>query len=130
MSATTDKSFEEKIQIVEYYLKNGNKKAVAQSFDINISTISQWISMYQEKGPEGLEVRRLHNIYSSAFKAMVVAEYLNTNIGYSPLARKYNIRAHGTVKKWVVEYTEGKKLKSTFGGTPYMTKSRKTTYEE
>ncbi|MHC0552021.1 helix-turn-helix domain-containing protein [Salinicoccus sp. CNSTN-B1] len=124
------RSFEEKIQIVEYYLENGNPNATVQHFDISITTLNQWVLMYQEKGPEALKVRRRHDTYASAFKAMVVAEYLSTDIDYSALARKYNIRSHETVRKWVIAYTEGKKLKSTFGGAQSMMKSRKTTYEE
>jgi len=124
------RSFEEKIQIVEYYLKNGDRKATAQRFDINPSTINHWLLVYQEKGPEGLEVRRHHNSYSTDFKVMVIHEYLDNNISYNELARKYNISSHTTVRKWILEYTEGKKIKSTFGGTQSMTKSRKTTYED
>lgn len=124
------RSFEEKIQIVEYYLKNGDIKTTAQRFDINTNTISEWLLMYQEKGPDSLKVSRRHQSYTTDFKEIVIKEYLNTDIGYRPLARKYNIPGKETVKKWVLEYTEGKKIKSTFGGTSSMTKSRKTTYEE
>ena len=124
------RSFEEKIQIVDHYLKNVNQKATVQHFDISSSTLSQWVLMYQEKGPQALKVRRCHHTYTSEFKAMIVAEYLSTDIDYSALARKYDIRSHETVRKWVIAYTEGKKLKSTFGGTQSMMKSRKTTYEE
>ncbi|MFD2831205.1 helix-turn-helix domain-containing protein [Corticicoccus populi] len=124
------RSFEEKIQIVEYYLKNGNQKTTVQHFDISRTTLNQWVLMYQEKGPEALKIRRCHHTYASGFKAMVATEYLSTDIDYSALARKYNIRSHETVRKWVIAYTGGKKLKPTFGGTQSMMKSRKTTYEE
>lgn len=124
------RSFEEKIQIVEYYLKNGDMETTAQLFDVHVRTIQHWLLMYQEKGPEALKVSRQHNTYSTDFKVMIANEYLNTEIRKRELARKYNIPSHETVRKWIVEYTEGKKLKSTFGGTYAMTKSRKTTYEE
>lgn len=124
------RSFEEKLEIVEYYLKYGDIKTTAQQFDISKGTISQWLLMYQQKGPEGLEVRRRHNSYSTDFKLMVIHEYLETEASYHKLARKYNVPSHKTVRKWVIQYTEGKKIKSTFGGAQSMTKSRKTTYEE
>lgn len=124
------RSFEEKRQIVEYYLKNGDRKATAVRFDISERTISQWLLMYHEKGPESLKASLRQYSYASDFKAIVVEEYLNTDLSYKQLALKYDIPAHTTVRKWVVTYTEGKKLKSTFGGPQSMTKSRKTTYEE
>jgi len=124
------RSFEEKLHIVEYYLKNGDLNTTAEHFEVDTSTISKWLLSYQEKGLYGLEVLGCHNSYSNDFKMMVIHEYLNKNISYHELARKYNIRGHSTVMKWVLKYTEGKKLKSTFGGTQSMTKSRKTTYEE
>ncbi|WP_052255185.1 helix-turn-helix domain-containing protein [Salinicoccus sp. YB14-2] len=124
------RSFEEKIRIVEYYLENGDMKTTAQLFDVHARTIQEWVMMYRDKGPDSLKVSRQHNTYSTDFKARVVNEYLNTEITQRELARKYNVPSHKTVKKWVLAYTEGKKLKSTFGGTYAMTKSRKTTYEE
>ena len=123
------RSFEEKRLIVEYYLKNGDLKTTAEYFDVDTSTISKWLLSYQEKGVSGLEVLAFHNSYSNEFKMMVIHEYLNNNISYHELTRKYNIRSHATVRRWVLKYTEGKKLKSTFGGTRLMMKSRKTTYE-
>src|SRR5699024_11404710 len=105
------RSFEEKIQIVEYYLENGDMKTTAKLFDVHARTIHNWILMYQDKGPESLKVSRQHNAYSADFKGMIANEYLNTEISQRELARKYNIPSHETVRKWIVEYTEGKKLK-------------------
>ncbi|WP_434122285.1 helix-turn-helix domain-containing protein [Salinicoccus roseus] len=124
------RSFEEKIAIVEYYMAHGDLKTTAEQFDINESTISEWVLLYQEKGLESLKVRSRHHTYSSDFKEMVVQEYLMQGIGHRTLARKYNIPSHATVRKWIIAYTGGKKLKSTFGGAYPMTKNRQTTYEE
>lgn len=92
------RSFEEKMAVVEYYLKHGNLKLTAQQFNISEKSISHWMLMYHEKGPESLKVRSAHSTYSTDFKERVVCEHLKTGIGYRPLARKYNIPAHDTVK--------------------------------
>lgn len=42
------RSFEGKIEIVEYYLKNGDIKTTAHHFEIDTSTINQWLVKYQE----------------------------------------------------------------------------------
>lgn len=124
------RSFEEKIQIINYYLNHGDRKRTAERFDISPDTIKAWLRSYNEKGPESLKVRRHHNTYSADFKEMIVLEYLREDIGYRTLSLKYNIPGKTTVRKWVIEYTEGKQLKSTFGGKRSMVKFRKTTYEE
>ncbi len=123
-------NFEEKIVIVEYYLKHGDLKQTTQKFEVSAFTLHKWVRMYHEAGPESLKVKRHHRTYTSAFKELVITEHLKQKTGYSALARKYNISSHETVRQWIIEYTEGKKSKSTFGGTQNMTKSRKTTYEE
>ncbi|MFC3899816.1 helix-turn-helix domain-containing protein [Aliicoccus persicus] len=124
------RSFEEKIQIIEYYLNHGDRKKTAELFDISPDTIKSWMRSYNEKGVESLKVRMRHNTYSAGFKEMIVLEYLKENIGYRTLSLKYNIHGKTTVRRRVMEYTRGKQLKSTFGDKLTMVKSRKTTYEE
>ena len=124
------RSFEEKLAIVDYYLEHGGLKTTAKQFDVHQSMINEWVLMVEEKGPESLKLSTHHQTYSTEFKEMVVHEHLTQGIGMRTLARKYNIPGHNTVRQWIISYTEGKRLKSTFGGTQYMTKSRKTTYEE
>jgi transposase len=46
--------------------------------------------------------------YSEEFKIKLVTEYLNGNIGYQRLARKYNIPSETPLKNWVRAYkTQG-----------------------
>lgn len=127
---TRHKSFEEKLEIVEYYLKHGDHRRTAKQFGVHGSMLTEWTLLYQEKGPEALKVRRHHQTYSTEFKMQVVREHLETGRGYRALARKYNIASHSTLMNWHMAYTEGERLKSTFGGMRVMVKSRKTTYEE
>lgn len=124
------RSFEEKIQIVDYYLNHGDLEGTAEKFNIGISTIQYWVRKYLNHGKESLFVRSQHRNYSSDFKQMVAHEYLQGDDSYRTLALKYNIPSHNTIIKWVLQYTKGKKIKSTFGGTYAMKKFRKTTFEE
>ena len=46
--------------------------------------------------------------YSEKFKIKLVTEYLNGNLGYTRLARKYNIPSETPLKNWVRAYkTQG-----------------------
>ena len=42
--------------------------------------------------------------YNTEFKMKVVKEYLEGNIGYKELAKKYSIPDHSTVRIWVNAY--------------------------
>ncbi len=42
--------------------------------------------------------------YKTKFKMKVVKEYLEGNIGYKGLAKKYSIPDHSTVRTWVNAY--------------------------
>ncbi len=46
--------------------------------------------------------------YNLEFKLKVVKEYLEENIGYPSLAKKYNIKSEAEVRRWVNAYkTQG-----------------------
>ena len=42
--------------------------------------------------------------YKTEFKIKVVKEYLEGNIGYKGLAKKYSIPDHSTVRTWIIAY--------------------------
>ena len=42
--------------------------------------------------------------YKTEFKIKVVKEYLEGNIGYEGLAKKYSIPDHSTIRTWVNAY--------------------------
>ena len=42
--------------------------------------------------------------YKTEFKLKVVKEYLEENIGYKELAKKYSIPDHSTLRTWVNAY--------------------------
>ena len=58
--------------------------------------------------------------YSNEFKLEVVNYYLNNNFGWEYVAKKFNIPAFTTVKKWVLKYQEH--------GTKGLMRNQKTSY--
>ena len=58
--------------------------------------------------------------YSNEFKLEVVNYYLNNNFGWEYVAKKFNIPAFTTVKKWVLKYQEH--------GTKGLMRNKKTSY--
>ena len=58
--------------------------------------------------------------YSNEFKLEVVNYYLNNNFGWEYVAKKFNIPAFTTVKKWVRKYQEH--------GPKGLTRNKKTSY--
>src|SRR5699024_7513055 len=86
---------------------------------------------YQEHGLAGIETRRRNNSYSIEFKNSIVKEHMERKMSAYELARKYNIPAHETVRKWIIKYTKGEGLK-TYSPKPevYTMKSRKVTHDE
>src|SRR5699024_5695469 len=61
----------------------------------------------------------------------IVKEHMERKMSAYELARKYNIPAHETVRKWIIKYTKGEGLK-TYSPKPevYTMKSRKVTHDE
>lgn len=121
-------------------LKEHNEKGISywklgKDYGIEASIIRRWGYAYDTFGEEGLEK---HNSdlcnYSSEFKQMVVAEYLEGNISIQDLTYKHKILAPSTVSKWIMQYNNHEKLTdSRKAGTYLMVKkikARKTTLEE
>lgn len=90
-----------------------------------------WVKQYKAHGVD-VFVEKPHNQrYSKEFKLKVVNEYNETGLSTRDLAIKYNIPADTTVLSWIKKYNSHIELKD-YDPEPevYMTKSRKTTYEE
>ena len=47
---------------------------------------------------------RKNNNYTPELKLQIVKEYLNGNLSYDSIAKKYNIRSSTQVKSWVKQY--------------------------
>jgi len=128
-------SYEQKVQACEEYL-NGKKSASQIAMDLNMGKrgndlIREWAHQYEANGPEVLLPKKHNKTYTKEFKLMVVQDYLAGKGSYEVLASKHGIPNDGTVRKWVIKYTEGEEIKD-YDPHPevYMASPRKTTYEE
>jgi len=125
-------SFETKIDIVLRCLKgqtSANHEATL--LGINSSRVLEWISLYQSLGENGLITTSKNTTYSSETKTSAVLDYLHGKGSYIEICRKYGIRSSTQLRNWIMKYNGHEKLKdSGTGGTPIMTKGRKTTFEE
>ena len=121
-------------------LKEHNEKGISywklgKNYGIEASIIRRWGYAYDTFGEDGLEK---HNSdlcnYTSAFKQMVVDEFLEGNVSIQELTYKYKIYARSTVRNWIKQYNNHEELTdSRKAGNHLMAekiKSRKTTLEE
>ncbi len=98
---------------------------------INPSRIYEWISLYQSLGEDGLITTSKNATNSATLKANAVSDYLSGTGSYADICKKYQIRSSTQLRNWIMKYNGHEELKASgTGGTPIMTKGRKTTFEE
>ncbi len=124
-------SIELKIKAIKEYLDGETSlEKISCKYGVNISTFRGWLLKYKSTGLDGFNQKH-NNSYSEEFKINVVKSYLSGEGSYAELAIKYKIPTHGTVIKWVSVYNSHERLNNyKIGGSPIMTKGRKTTYGE
>ena len=82
-------------------------------------------------GEDGLITTSQNKVYSADLKANAVSDYLSGEGSYSDICKKYQIRSSRQLRDQIMKYNGHEELKSSgTGGTPTMTKGRKTTFEE
>lgn len=88
-------------------------RELSEKFGLLLSeaTFYSYYLKFMEHGMAGLESSRKNNSYSQAFKENIVQEYFQTDCSIIGLARKYNIPAPSTVKKWIIKYNEGEQIR-------------------
>jgi len=134
MGSNNKHSIEQLERYIKMYLDEGRSHrelVKTNGLLLNQSTFNKKVLKYQEHGLAGIQTRRKNNHYSKQFKESLVKEHLEKGTPASGLARKYNIPAHETVRKWIIRYTEGEGLE-TYSPKPevYTMKSRKVTHDE
>ncbi|MBO1002448.1 helix-turn-helix domain-containing protein [Pseudogracilibacillus auburnensis] len=119
---------------IQMYLDEGwsyRKLSEEKGLLLSETAFNTKVLRYQEHGLTGIQTKRRNNHYSKEFKDSIVKEYVERGTPVRELARKYNIPAHETVRKWIIKYTKGEGLK-TYSPKPevYTMKSRKVTHDE
>lgn len=125
-------SKEVKLKVVKEYLV-GNKSSVMLGGELGCTpfTILRWVKAYEQIGEAAFNDKPRNKAYSKEFKLTVINEYLNGEGSLEDLSKKYGIYSLSTLHNWIISYNSHKEIKDYDPkGDIYMTKSRKTTYEE
>src|SRR5699024_299685 len=134
MRSNSKHSFEELERYIKMYLDKGlsyHELSNVYGLLLNQSAIKKKVLKYNEHGIDVIETRRKTNNYSKQLTMSLVKKHLKKGTPAMELARKYNIPAHETVRRWIIIYTKGEGLK-TYSPKPevYAMKSRNVTHDE
>lgn len=123
-------SFENKVNIVEQYLRNeiGISRA-AQNIGVSEETIRTWIKRYENGGPSALLPAKKRTHYPKELKLAAVTDYLNGLGSMVEISKKYGFRSKTQLQNWLKVYNTHKDFKTESGGS-YMSKTRATTLDE
>ena len=122
---------EEKIEWVEKIIQNKESVySVASKIGVHPSSIDTWVRNYKSIGTEAF-FRKGWTKRSSAEKKAAVEDYLAGKGSLRDVCAKYKITDTYQLRTWIKQYNGHEILKdSGTGGSPIMTKGRKTTFEE
>lgn len=122
---------EEKIQWIEKIIQNKESiSSVAAKTGVHYMTVDKWIRNYKSIGQEAF-FRKGWTKRTTEEKEAAVLDYLSGIGSLRDICDKYKIADTRQLRKWIMKYNGHEELKdSGTGGTPIMTKGRKTTFEE
>lgn len=124
---------DQKIKAVRQYL-SGKQGAIKISRDLGIDgrTLYRWVRIYKTFGMEGLKDKPHNRHYSAEMKRQAVEEYLRGGISQAQICSKYKILSARQLRNWIKVYNGHREFKahSCRGSEIYMTKGRRTTFEE
>ena len=122
---------EEKIEWVEKIIQNKESVySVASKIGVHPSSIDTWVRNYKSIGTEAF-FRKGWTKRSSAEKKSAVEDYLAGKGSLRDVCAKYKITDTYQLRTWIKQYNGHEVLKdSGTGGSPIMTKGRKTAFEE
>ena len=100
-----------KQQVIEFYLQNDkNRSLTRQYFQLNKTTLAQWISQYNYFGINGLAVCNRKQNYSLEFKLNVIQAVKTGQFSTRQAALYFGIPNHGIISQWLQVFDkQGKK---------------------
>ncbi len=124
-----------KVELVERYLKDeiGIREAArtAGLSGSGTDTFRKWVNIYQNEGPCGLLEQAHNRCYPLELKLEAVNAYLCGEGSLLEIIKRYNIRSKKVLQDWIKQYNTYGEIRSRgSGGGSYMSKARKTTFEE
>ena len=97
---------------------------------ISEEAMRQWIRNYQAIGADAF-CQNHWSRRSRTEKEQAVADYLNGCGSLNDNCKKYRIKSHSVLQRWIAKYNGHEELKGTSSaGGKIMTKGRKTTFDE
>lgn len=122
----------EKIVVIEKYLRGEDSlNHLATLLGVSLSSVTQWVQIYQSLGPNGLLNTSKNTAYSVELKITAVQDYLDGGGSHMEICKKYGIKSTRQLRDWILKYNGHEQIKvSGTGGTSIMTNGRKTTYDE
>ena len=122
---------EEKMAAVRRYLEGGESYAgIAKTIGVSATTIAYWCRHYESRGAEAFE-RNGNKKYSLDLKKQAVEYYLSGKGSQKDTCKKFEIKSHSQLSRWIKRYNDHS-LKASPGGKTKMVmiKGRKTTLQE
>ena len=122
-----------KVTLVESYLRGeiGCREATRQAGLKSHTAFTEWVNIYKNEGPKGLQDQPGNRHYTKELKLAAVNDYLNGDVSYTEAVLRYGLRSNIQLRDWIKEYnTHGEINSRTSGGGSYMRKTRQTTPEE
>ena len=114
----------EKIRIAKLCIEGKiGPRAAARQVGVGMSTIQQWVSMYEFQGEDAFRELENYTTYSSEVKAKAVNDYLAGKGSQQTIAALYGLRSKTQLQKWIKMYNEGKDFLNKMSGGSRMTKS-------
>ena len=123
---------EEKYKMVKRIKAEGlSQRRAAELMGVHVSSVQAWIRIYEAEGIEGFAQQK-NRIYSDEIKEQAVKDYLSGEGSLETICKKYKIRAHIQLLKWIEVYNAhgDYSARKYSGGGSYMKQGRNTTKEE
>lgn len=124
-------SAEDKIYYCEQYL-NGtlSQGQIARMLQVSKISVQRWLMKYESMGSEAF-LKSGYKRYPKELKEQAVNDYLTGKNSLMGVCKKYGIHSTTPLSKWILLYNDHKELKTSgTGGSSFMTKGRKTTFDE
>lgn len=102
----TKYSLELKKMIIDEYLSGEySQKNLAKKYGMHVSSIQDWLDVYESQGLEGLKVKKNHTHYSSELKIAAMDYYDSHDLSLAKIGVRFGIP--GTViTSWYMIYKE------------------------
>jgi transposase-like protein len=125
-------SKEVKLKAVKEYLAGSmSSHMISDEIGCHHTMILSWVKAYEQMGESVFDAKPRNKSYSKKFKMTVINEYLKGEESIEGISKKYGIYSSTSLRNWLISYNSHKEIKDYDPkGDIYMTKSRKTTYEE